>query len=428
MSAGWVESAQSEARKVADAVLYEGYLLYPYRSSSAKNQMRWQFGVIAPRSWIEARGTPARTVAGSQESWFQRTECLLETGPAAHLVVLVRFLQMESRAVEELRPDGRFVAVDCLTVAGERHLTFDGAVPREYPFHLDLADGSGWEHTFEVVVPGGRSSYPLGDAEVAGRLTHTREEIRATVRVSVHPARLNAMKLVVEVTNTGAVEPDASRPEALAASLIACHSIVEVKEGSFLSLLDPPGWAAAVARECVNVGTFPVLAGPPGWNRTILSSPIILYDHPRVAPESPGDLFDATEIDEILSLRTLTLTEAEKAEARATDRRAAEIIARVDAMPEEIFSRLHGAVRSLRPVATSGLPGPGSRVVLRPRTRGTDAQDMFLVGRTATVTGVMTDVDGTQFLAVTVDGDPRSTLDAGPGRLRHFRLDEVECQ
>ena len=36
------------ARQVADAVLYEGYLLYPSRATSSKNQIRWQFGVLGP--------------------------------------------------------------------------------------------------------------------------------------------------------------------------------------------------------------------------------------------------------------------------------------------------------------------------------------------------------------------------------------------
>ncbi|MBV8995805.1 MAG: hypothetical protein JO287_19360 [Pseudonocardiales bacterium] len=86
----------------------------------------------------------------------------------------------------------------------------------------------------------------------------------------------------------------------------------------------------------------------------MLSSPILMdYDYPQVSPESPGDLFDATEIDEILSLRTLTLTDDEKLEARATDPRAAAIIDRVEEFPQEVLERLHGAIRSLRPVTRS---------------------------------------------------------------------------
>ena len=101
----------------------------------------------------------------------------------------------------------------------------------------------------------------------------------------------------------------------------------------------------------------------------MLSSPIILYDFPAVAPESAGDFCDSTEIDEILALRVMTLTDEEKAEARGTDARAAAIIDRCDDMPDEIWSRLHGAVRSLRPVATVAEEPEPSRAVVGSRAR-----------------------------------------------------------
>jgi hypothetical protein len=225
------------------------------------------------------------------------------------------------------------------------------------------------------------------------------------------------------------------RDQALRQSLIATHTVSAVSSGGFLSMLDPPQWAASAARDCVNVHTFPVLAGAPGSDALVLSAPIILSDHVQVAPESPGDLHDGGEIDEILSLRTLTLTDKEKAEARATDPRTAAIIDRVDAMPPEMFGKLHGAIRSLR---TSSPPRPdsvlvggtrvtkGCRVRLRPRRRGTDAQDMFLAGQTATVSDILADVDGSQFVAVTLDDDPGGDLLGWYGRFYHFAPDEIE--
>ena len=118
-----------------------------------------------------------------------------------------------------------------------------------------------------------------------------------------------------------------------------------------------------------------MLAGPQDCRDLMLSSPVILYDHPEIAAESAGDLFDATEIDEILTLRTLTLTDAEKRQARATDSRAAELMDRLDDMPPEMLDRMHGAIRYLRsapgggaalgggggapyPFASAGLPRP----------------------------------------------------------------------
>ncbi|HUC30940.1 MAG TPA: hypothetical protein VMR80_15190, partial [Candidatus Acidoferrum sp.] len=87
-----------------------------------------------------------------------------------------------------------------------------------------------------------------------------------------------------------------------------------------------------------------------GYRDTMLASPIILYDYPQIAPESAGDLFDGTEIDEILSLRIMTLTDEEKREIRASDDRARQILERTENMPAEQFMKLHGTVRGMRPL------------------------------------------------------------------------------
>jgi hypothetical protein len=130
---------------------------------------------------------------------------------------------------------------------------------------------------------------------------------------------------------------------------MATHTMIGGDGVEFLSLIEPPREYEEYAKACRNLYTFPVLGGAAGSRDAMLSSPIILSDHPQVAPESPGDLHDAAEIDEILTLRTLLLTDEEKREARATDRRAAEILDRVETMPPEVFARLHGAIRSLSP-------------------------------------------------------------------------------
>jgi hypothetical protein len=214
--------------------------------------------------------------------------------------------------------------------------------------------------------------------------------------------------------------------------------------------------------ECVNERAWPVLVGEPGRSDTVLCSPIILYDYPEIAEESDGNLFDGTEIDEILTLRTMTLTDEEKREARATDQRAADLIDRVDNMPPELLDRLHGTVRYLRAMTTPGVPeepaaiteppsvpwwdpgsdssvspetdtvmidgvavGRGTRVRLRPGHRA-DAHDMFLAGRVAIVQAVLLDVDDNWHLAVTIEDDPGADLYAAHGRYRYFGTDEVE--
>jgi hypothetical protein len=427
-----------DARAVADAVLYEGYLLYPYRRSAPKNRFRWQFGVLAPRPYIEATGPVDTGVAGAADAWQQQTEVLLEAGDDAELFVRLRFLQVQRRTVERRRRAG-WSAVDELEVDGERYLGFDEALPREFDVHVPLRGLHDRPSCTPLTAPAGVAQEALRDraGRDVGRIVRESRPVEAALRLELHPAdapfRLHQLRVVVE--NAARAGGELSRPEALRVSLVAAHTLLGVRGGRFLSLLDPPLWAAPAVRACRNVHTFPVLAGRPGSTDVVLSSPIILYDHPQIAPESPGPLFDSGEIDELLSLRTLTLTDEEKGEVRATDPQAAALLDRVDSLPDEVWARLHGAIRSLRPTA----PDPdgvvvggarvtaGSRVRLRPRRRGADAQDMFLAGRTATVDRVLHDVDGSRFLAVTVDDDPGGDLLGWYGRHYHFTPDEIEA-
>ncbi|MGW0615577.1 hypothetical protein [Streptomyces sp. NPDC002788] len=440
---------------VADAVLYEGYLLYPYRRSSAKNRVRWQFGVLFPRGWAEADGPVVPGVSGSADSWYQQTECLLRIRrPAGVSVrVRVRYLQMQRKQVQ----DTAHHPVESLrTDDGAMHLTFDEAVPREADIEVPLDELPRGGHTVAVGAPAGADVEPLPKA--AGRVVRSREEVRAETTVSAERLSDDLCRLRVRTTNTApAPEPRAPRDEALRRALIATHTLIGGDGVEFVSLIDPPAALEAPARACRNEFTFPVLGGAAeDAGHVLLSAPIILPDHPQVAPESPGDLHDAAEIDEILTLRTMLLTDEEKREARATDPRAAAILDRVDTMPQEVFERLHGAVRSLTPaspvtptpadrpawwqegaddglspttdtVLVDGVPlGSGSRVRLRPRGRGADAQDMFLAGRTAEVAAVFHDVDGSVHLAVTLDDDPAAELHTWYGRFHYFRPDELE--
>jgi hypothetical protein len=379
MKGARARSGFETARATADAILYEGYLLYPYRRSSAKNRVRWQFGVLAPRAWAQARGLAEGGVAGSAESWWQQAECLLEAAEDATVSCRVRFLQLQRKSVEEHLPDGSYRGADALEAGGRLELAFDEAVPRESDAGATVAELLAGERRLTLRVPAGEDVEPLGtdsgDAgREGGRVVRRRWPLTATVAMSAvrctvpeaaegRQAAPRLVRLRLRVENTGGgIGEDEPREEALRGSLIATHALLGVRGGSFVSLLEPPRWAEQAARACSNVHVFPVLAGEHGSRDVMLASPILLYDYPQVAPESPGDLHDSAEIDEILSLRTLTLTDAEKREARATDPRAAAILDRVDVMPPEVMSRLHGAVRSLRPLpADAEDPGPAAR-------------------------------------------------------------------
>ena len=96
-------------------------------------------------------------------------------------------------------------------------------------------------------------------------------------------------------------------------------------------------------------------SGANGERDTLLSSPITLYDYPQIAPESPGEFFDGTEMDEMLVLRVLTLTDEERNAVAAVDERARALLARTSSMSQEQMMGLHGTVRGLR-MASTGVP------------------------------------------------------------------------
>jgi hypothetical protein len=440
------------ARAVADAVLYEGYVLYPYRASATKNQLRWQFGVLVPRACSEIDGS---------ERWSMRTECIMDPGTAPTLSVRIRCLQVQHRSVESAVAGGsRFFETDRLDVDGVVHVPWDEAVEHviDIPM-LPLLPLTSAAHEQSFRLPAGADIETVRhDGRVVGRVVRRREAVDGCVRVGAEHGPDPLVKIVVVVENTTDWSGDrAPRDEVVSRSLVAVHTMLAIDDGVFVSLLDPPVGARASVAGCVNDGTFPVLIGS---GDVVLSSPIILYDQPQVAPESPGDLYDATEIDEILALRVLTLTDDEKAEARGTDPRAAAIIDRCDDMPPELWARLHGAIRSVQPAAAEAEtecepetevetvpwwdPGAdqavdpfadsvviagvdvrrGTTVRLRPSRRA-DAHDLFFDGLAATVTGIFRDVDGNEHVAVTIDDDPATEALEWQRRYLYFHPDEV---
>ncbi|MFJ3235608.1 hypothetical protein [Streptomyces sp. NPDC086787] len=456
------EARLARARQVADAVLFEGYVLYPYRASAAKNRLRWQFGVLVPPGWG----------AECEEHSFQHTELLMEPGAGATLAVELRFLRARRRTVQRLLPDGGFETVPELRLPDRVLVPWDEGVEERVEAAVPVADLLAEDVTIPVERPAGEETEPVLDetGRTVGRVVRRHEELTGVLRLSAceleGPYRVMRLTAVTENTSTW-VPPAghaADRDAALPRSPVAAHLLMALSQGSFLSLTDPPEWAKTATRACRNLHTWPVLAGEPGRADVVLSSPIILEDHPAIAPESPGALYDATEIDEILALRTAALTDEEKREARGTDERAAAVIDLADSMPAEVLERLHGAVRGLRevtrpepgaafpdehgvprpdtpwwdPAADAGFDpahdrvtvdgravGAGTRVVLNPGLRRTDAQDLFLRGRSATVEAVLHDVDGVVHLAVTVDGDPGADLRRQQGRYLYFQPDEL---
>jgi len=477
-----IETRFAAARQVADAVLFEGYVLYPYRASAAKNRLRWQFGVLVPPGWG----------ADSGEHSLQRTECLMEPRAGATLFVELRFLHAQRRTVQRSLPGGGFEEVAELELADRVLSAWDEGIEERIQLSFPVAALNGEGEELRFTRPAAEETEAVHDeaGRQIGRLLRRREQVHGLVRLTTAevPGPYTVRRLTAVVENTSDWSPpqaDADRAAALPRALVSAHLMLGLDHGSFLSMADPPEWAKAEAAGCENLHTWPVLAGAGGRSDVVLSSPIILEDHPAIAPESIGTLYDATEIDEILALRTAALTDQEKREARGTDARAAAVIDLADSMPPEVLDRLHGAVRALReitgpdrgqeppdpsdqirpfdpyadpyadpfadPYAATAPQKPwwdpesdrsvdpardrvlidgvsvgaGSRVLLRPGLRRTDAQDLFLHGLGAQVEAVLHDVDGGVHLAVTVDGDPGADIRREQGRFLYFQPDEV---
>jgi hypothetical protein len=159
--------------------------------------------------------------------------------------------------------------------------------------------------------------------------------------------RKGIFRLTVRITNTTPWENE-DRESTLRQTFCSTHTTLEVAGGEFVSMTDPPQELRELAEECENLKTWPVLVGEEGGRTLLLSSPIILSDYPQIAPESPGDLFDGGEIDQLLILNILTLTDEEKAEMRASDPRAREILERCESLSQEELMNLHGAIREFR--------------------------------------------------------------------------------
>ncbi|GAC1346058.1 MAG: hypothetical protein NVSMB27_09040 [Ktedonobacteraceae bacterium] len=338
-----------QVKEIADAVLFEGYLLYPYRQSALKNRTRWTFGVVYPREYSEANG--------GFDPWTMHTECLVEGQPDdISLDITIRFLHLLVRKVvrpEPVKDDhldenasewslASRLANEPLQEGIEREVSALSVSLRELMHH---------PRRVAIEFPASRIvGYPAN--ATATEIVREQQAIKGAFILAAEQLGKNVFRLSVEIENTtpetGAVT--SRRDVVLLQSFVSTHTILQVDQGSFVSLLEPPEELQTFARECQNLRTWPVLVGNQGERDVMMSSPIILYDYPQIAPESPGALFDGGEIDEILSLRIMTLTDEEKEQMRQ-DERTREILERTESLTPEQFMKLHGAIRDLRPIS-----------------------------------------------------------------------------
>ncbi|HJQ02595.1 MAG TPA: hypothetical protein VJ851_13420 [Jatrophihabitans sp.] len=430
-----------QVREIADAVLYEGYLLYPYRASSSKNRSRWQFGVL---------GAPHAGADSFAEQPAMAMQCLVRAASRrASVTVWLRFLQLQSRQVQRLDDAGQYRTVEELTVAGQSVLSWDEAVEREISLPALRLSELLQPHDYPLGFPGGEDVEPVIDpaGEQVGRILRQRWPLTARLRIG---AEIDGgfYRLSVQVDNEHPNQVS-GKDGAIRVSLLGSHLLLAADEAAFSSLLDPAEPAAAATRRCRQQRCFPVLAGPPGCTDLMLAAPIILYDYPQIAEQSPGALFDGTEIDEILTLRVLTMTEQEKAEARATDPQARAIIDRCENLSPADMQRLHGILRDPGAAPAADVPwwDPAADEAVRPGldavtirgvnvsrgsvvrvhpSRRADAQDLFFADQLARVSAVLSDVDGNIHVALVLLDDPAIDLHEWYGRYFYFAPEELE--
>ena len=482
----------SSLDQVVNAVLYEGYMLYPYRPSSTKNRReRFTFGRVYPSAYSTAQH-------GAERCMIQ-TECLLHC-PAdrATLEVSVRFLQPTWREVGVCKSlfnglsDGKepeYRPVRELVVGGRLYQSWQEAVEREVKLApilvgtaapsagprsrirdgqspipdgkwqlsapISCADGKESAQPAITSTDGSSVSHPFAfsasrtfealseDAtgRAVGVIVRRHEAVKGAVEVNTSPVGARSSKITVRIFNQTPVPETAlgEQEPIMLRTFASTHTILRANGGEFISLTDPPDAFKALPRDCKNIGTWPVLVGDEERHQrdTMLSSPIILYDYPRIAPESNGDFFDGTEIDEMLALRVMTMTDAEKREMGGADALARKLLERTESFSPDHWMKMHGTMRDVKAVeeffnpskaAAAGIGiKPGDKVRLRPRNRA-DAFDLMLAGKTATVEAVEQDMENKVHLAVVLEDDPGKDLGLlrQPGHRFFYGLDEIE--
>ena len=407
--------------KIVNAVLYEGYILYPYRASSKKNQReRFTFGRIYPQEYSDAQN--------GREPCLMQTEFLMrnESHDAA-LEISVRFLQPLARET------GGQV---CDRTDSERRIWLE-AMEREVKLSpVPLNQVIARSHAFEFLA-----------AETSdGPIVRRTEGINGQIELETRTVDSATVRIRVRIFNKTQLPEDAieNQDAVLMRTFASTHTILHVPGGKFVSLLDPDPDCIELTETCRNIGTWPVLVGDKEKHErdTMLSSPIILYDYPQIAQESTGDFFDSTEIDELLTLRVQSLTDTEKMEMRHVDEQARKILERAENLRPEQFLKMHGTLREVRKtneeffnpaqrresaVVDGVTLKAGDRVRIRPKRRA-DVMDIALDGKIAIIEAVEEDVDKNVHFAVVLEDDPGRDI----GLMRHvghrffYAADEVE--
>lgn len=454
---------------LAQSLLYEGYALYPYTSTNAKNATPTPFGIVYPPAYAERLPTLYDCL---------QIECVVEYEPDATLEGTILFLV----------PSGVEYR------AAEQRLVID---------HTPVG--------FLANEPGVAGMELVPDEEGRGGL-------KAEAKLSAEVLAPGEARVTLRVDNLTDIDAEVARqwdrPEALVHSLISTHAFMKIKGGKFVSPLENRDERVAA---CKQINSWPVLATEE--DDAVLGAAIMLPEHPRIAPESKINFFDNTEIEEALVLHAQTLPDEMLDDIKNQDPAVQDMIACARNVSNEELLRMHGRLemaeegkeqlksaprkdplrrfesqfqaepptppgdlpdfpefQSIPPEYEGNLPTEprpasvglkpmeperfddrhqheppkvpagyedapgleevdidgrhfkrGDRVVLRLlRDARQDAIDHLLSGKTATIERILTDYDGTVHFGVTIDGDPGQQLLRETNRFMYFFAHEVE--
>jgi len=370
--------------ELLQTLLYEGYALYPYTPGATKNATPTPFGIVYPPAYAAGAPTTFDHV---------RMAAIAEGDADARLSVEAHFLEH----------------------SGERH----AGIARR----VDLP-----ETTFARL------------AEEPVTVVFAFDAVHGRARMTAQPLGAGLWRVTTCVHNLTDVPEGLDRAGALRHALLSTHVLARASTSArFCSPVAPPEHAAPAVMTCVAVNTFPVLASDD--DRVLLGAAIMLPDHPQLAPESRGDLFDGTEIEEALLLHVLALSDGEREQIAGQDPVVRAMLERAVAATPDDIRRLHGRVevrdpaprapeeRDVRGERQLEVDGVLYRLGARVRLRAGDdhaAHDHLLDGRSATIERIYVDYEDKVHLCVTVDDDPGQELMRDIGRYLYFKPSEVE--
>ncbi len=246
---------KSKIEKIANAILYEGYLLYPYRKSALKNQQRFNFGLLQPNDFFQTQ--------------------VLVLGKAEGFSVRVRFLQTLTRQI--IDKDG--IKQARLEIDKQIFETWDEVVERNIETDKLIEFNFDCEMSEEYLSVG------------KAKFVRTTEEIYGRIEIETQNSRKNLQRLTVKIYNLSKIE-----------RFISTHAILSVENVEFVSLLEYEKEFQGEVKALKQNGLFPVLVE----KNVMLASPIILYDFPQIAPESSGEETTCFALAVALELRENT--------------------------------------------------------------------------------------------------------------------------